>query len=195
MPNVNCQYQRLKFTPHLIPFWQLITLLLLSLDWFGNHPCFALRDDWYSYESFEGTFKTIYCKIFTFLKRLNSQLTWTEFWLFITDVSKWSETYYQLCSRSNFDLYREPRTITESEDLRAMNEALTPLKIEDDTVVEAPENVTLHIYNNAGIRKAYSLSYGFQRNKECLHGQDADCVVFPGFGRVRARTLNTSKNN
>lgn len=43
------------------------------------------------------------------------------------------------------------------------------------------------------IRRAYIVSYGFQRNKECLHGQDAECVIYPALGKVRALVVTADR--
>lgn len=42
-------------------------------------------------------------------------------------------------------------------------------------------------------RKTHSVSYGFPRNKECLHGEDSQCVVSPELGRIRAVVITADR--
>lgn len=47
--------------------------------------------------------------------------------------------------------------------------------------------------HRAGIRKGYSVSYAFSRDKECIHGEDAECFVNPELGRIRALVVNADR--
>ncbi|ODM97028.1 hypothetical protein Ocin01_09648 [Orchesella cincta] len=90
-------------------------------------------------------------------------------------------------------MFLEPRHQTQFDNMRASQESLSPVRIKTKDALPAKTNVTLHIFNNPGIRKGYSVSYGFFRNKECLHGQDHYCITSPEFGRVRAVVLNAER--
>lgn len=112
---------------------------------------------------------------------------------YLTDSQEWQVSYDRACSGSGSDPFREPRRVTKSNDLKAPQEAKSPVSINTSDVIRSTEPATLHIFNNFGVRSGYSVSYGFQRNKECIHGQDSDCVVNYSFGSVRALVVNAER--
>ncbi|CAL8144286.1 unnamed protein product [Orchesella dallaii] len=112
------------------------------------------------------------------------------------DPSQWDDfdgPYSSLCTRYTYDIALEPRSELLPDSMRAPLVALTPVRIKTLDVEPAVSNLTLHIFNNPGIRKGYSVSYGFARNKECLHGQDHFCITSREFGRTRAVVLNAER--
>lgn len=90
-------------------------LLLITV---GFYPGIALRDDWYSFSTFQ-------------------------------DTSEWTESYKYTCDYT-FDLFREPREVSERNDLIGPRELLSPIAFRSVDTVRSPENLTLHIYNNQG---------------------------------------------
>lgn len=117
---------------------------------------------------------------------------WFGYTSFRDTYPEWENTYEYTC-KYNIDTFREPRETSERDSLKSRRELHSPIRFRSKDCLKSPENLTLHIYNNPGIRQAHSVSYGFQRNKECLHGQDLDCVVYPELGRIRALVLNADR--